>query len=136
MATRSTNRTVKFEQALRAGMCVLLLAGAMTMSGCLAGGSSNVTTTGTFVSGETLDSIRAGESTRDDVISALGSPSSKSKLESGGEVWRYTYTRVKQSSGYILFVFGGRDTDVKTSTASVRFRPDGIVEKVWRDSER
>lgn len=136
MQTRLFTRFVGLGRVIRVGVCAMAIAGALTLGGCLAGRTSNTTTTGTVVSAETLDSIRAGVSTRDDVTVALGTPNSKSKLESGGEVWRYSSTRVKESRGYILFVFGGSDTDVKSTNVSIRFGQSGVVEKVWRDDEK
>lgn len=108
---------------------------ALGLGGCLAGGSSKTTSSGVYVSGETLDAIKVGSSTRDDVKAALGVPSNTDKLDSG-EVWRYRYTRVKQSSGYVLFIFGGNDTDEQISTTSVRFNAAGVVERVWRDGAK
>ncbi len=122
-------------RAWTGGVLGVACVAALVLGGCLAGGSSKTTTTGVYVSPQTLDTIKAGSSTRDDVKAALGAPSWTDKLE-GGEVWRYRYSRVKQSTGYVLFVFGGNDTDEQISTTSVRFNSAGIVEKVWRDGDR
>ncbi|MBX9737695.1 MAG: outer membrane protein assembly factor BamE [Phycisphaerales bacterium] len=117
------------------GVLGVVCVAALGLGGCLAGGSSKTTSSGVFVSAETLDTIKVGTSTRDDVKAALGVPSNTDKLDSG-EVWRYRYTRVKQSTGYVLFIFGGQNTDEQISTTSVRFNSAGVVEKVWRDGEK
>lgn len=105
----------------------------LPLGGCLAGGSSRTVESGTYVHPSTLQSVKVGQSTKDNVLMMLGEPSRKIKAEKGGEIWRYYYTKTKKSNGYVLFVFGGSNSESTTQTTAVRFNSEGVVEDIWRD---
>lgn len=113
------------------------LAGAaiVPLGGCLAGGSSRTVESGTYVHPSTLQSVKVGQSTKNNVLMMLGEPSRKIKTEKGGEIWRYYYTKTKKSNGYVLFVFGGSNTESTTQTTAVRFNSEGVVDEIWRDDK-
>ncbi len=124
----------------RRGLAVaaaLSVAGAVIvpLGGCLAGGSSRTVESGTYVHPSTLQSVKVGESTKNNVLMMLGEPSRKIKTEKGGEIWRYYYTKTKKSNGYVLFVFGGSNTESTTQTTAVRFNSEGVVDEIWRDDK-
>ncbi len=116
---------------------VLCCAGALILplGGCLAGGSSRTVESGTYVHPSTLQSVNVGQSTKDNVLMMLGEPSRKIKTEKGGEIWRYHYAKTKTSKGYVLFVFGGSNSESTTQTTAVRFNSEGVVEDIWRDDK-
>jgi len=59
------------------GTVILLGAFAATLSGCLAGGSSSTTQSGSFVSPATLASIEPGKTTQQWVRAMIGEPSTR-----------------------------------------------------------
>lgn len=129
-----TARTHQRRLAVAAALCC---AGALILplGGCLAGGSSRTVESGTYVHPSTLQSVKVGESTKNNVLMMLGEPSRKIKTEKGGEIWRYYYTKTKKSNGYVLFVFGGSNSESTTQTTAVRFNSEGVVDEVWRDDK-
>jgi outer membrane protein assembly factor BamE (lipoprotein component of BamABCDE complex) len=110
----------------------VLAAAAIAMAGCLVSSQSHESFTGTQVSESTFGQIRTGVTTRQWVEATLGQPTMKTTLDDGGEVWKWSYSKVKQSSGAILFVFGGSSTTTTGGAAYVEFGPDGIVRRAWR----
>jgi outer membrane protein assembly factor BamE (lipoprotein component of BamABCDE complex) len=107
----------------------------LPLGGCLAGGSSRTVESGTYVHPSTLQSVKVGQSTKDNVLMMLGEPSRKIKTDKGGEIWRYYYTKTKKSNGYVLFVFGGSNSESTTQTTAVRFNSEGVVDEIWRDDK-
>ncbi|MFO0375909.1 MAG: outer membrane protein assembly factor BamE [bacterium] len=121
--------------AAAARLCPLALAVmslALPVGGCIVGGSSSTSITGTFVGRETLATIEPGTSTREYVLATLGEPTSKRTLSGGEELWRWDYRRVKMSSGYVLVVFGGSSREEVAATTFVHLQGDR-VKRVWQD---
>jgi predicted small secreted protein len=110
----------------------VVLAATLLAGGCVFGGHKDVHQTGQFVSGETIATIEPGVTKTDWVLATLGQPSAKTTLADGQELWSWRGSRRVESSGYVLFVFGGRDRTYTESTTYVRLK-DGVVNKVWRD---
>ena len=108
-----------------------LIAGASVLSGCLISSSSNESYTGTYVSESTFGQIEPGKTTKQWVLGTLGEPTEKTCLEDGGELWKWSYSKTKSSSGAILFVFGGSSTSQTGGAAYVQMK-DGIVTRAWR----
>ena len=118
-----------------ARLCTLALGAlalALPLGGCIVGGSSSTSITGTFVGRETLATIEPGTSTREYVLATLGEPTSKRTLSGGEELWRWDYRRVKMSSGYVLVVFGGSSREEVAATTFVHLQGDR-VKRVWQD---
>jgi hypothetical protein len=65
------------------------------------------------------------------VLGTLGEPTSKTTLENGEELWKWQYSKVKESSGAVLFIFGGSSTSTEGGSSYVQMR-DGVVTKAWR----
>ena len=106
-------------------LCVLLL------PGCLVSSTSNQKVTGNYVPQNTFDRIEPGKTTSSWVKATLGEPSSKETTENAAEVWKYSYTEVKEGSGAIFLIFGGSDRKEFQRSAYVEFK-DGIVTQKWR----
>lgn len=110
--------------------CALLTAAAV-LPGCLISSRSSETQSGTYVSEATFNQIQPGVTTQQWVRGTLGEPSLKTPLENGEELWKWSYCKTKQSSGSLLFVFGGSSSSSTMGAAYVQFK-DGIVTKSWR----
>ena len=108
-------------------LCVLL----PWLTGCLVSSTSHETVTGNYVPQNTFDRIKAGETTSSWVKATLGEPSTKEKADDVTEVWKYSYTEVRQGSGAIFLIFGGTDKKERQRNAYVEFK-DGIVKSKWR----
>ena len=106
-------------------LCLLLVAG------CLVSSTSNQKISGNYVPENTFDRITPGETTASWVKATLGEPSSKDKADDSTEVWKYSYTEVKEGSGAIFLIFGGSDRKELQRSAYVEFK-DGIVKSKWR----
>jgi len=105
-------------------LCILLL------SGCLVSSTSHEKVSGNYVPENTFDRIKPGETTSSWVQATLGDPSTREKADDT-EVWKYSYTEVKEGSGAIFLIFGGTDKKERQRTAYVEFK-DGIVKTKWR----
>lgn len=112
--------------------CALLFA-AGALPGCLISSRSSETQSGTYVSEATFNQIEPGVTTKQWVLGTLGEPSLKTTLENGEELWKWSYCKTKQSSGSLLFVFGGSSTSSTMGAAYVQFK-DGIATKSWRSN--
>ncbi|TVQ30394.1 MAG: hypothetical protein EA376_13090 [Phycisphaeraceae bacterium] len=109
-----------------------LLASMLLMtSGCIRS-RSNVQTQGRYIGDQTVARIEPGKTTREWVLAVMEEPTSKSRLESGVEIWKWSYQRVKTSSGSVLFLVAGSGRDETIRNVYVEFEGD-IVRQVWRD---
>lgn len=63
------------------------------LGGCANGKSPLDYETGTYVAPEKVQQLKAQKATQDQVVAAIGYPSSKSEL-SGKELWRYEYNLI------------------------------------------
>jgi len=115
---------------------VLLLTGLLASmlimtSGCVRSRSS-IQTTGRYIGDQTVARIEPGKTTREWVLAVMDEPTSKSRLENGVEIWKWSYQRVKTSSGSVLFLVAGSGRDETIRNVYVEFEGD-IVRQVWRD---
>lgn len=109
-----------------------LIAAALPLSGCLVSGSSKETMTGTYVGPSTFSEIEPGVTTEKWVIAALGEPTSKSTLDDGTSLWKWSYRKDKSSSSAVFLVFGGSSRKEVEGATFVQLK-DGIVVKAWQD---
>lgn len=110
-----------------AGIVILGLISA----GCLVGGHSRVERSGSYVADSTFNRIKPGQTDAAWVIASLGQPSERTEIDSGHELWKYTYKETRDSSGYVFLVFGVSDHKVTDGKAFVEVK-DGVVVKAWR----
>ena len=106
---------------------VLLLAG----NGCLVTSNAQEQRSGNYIADSTFDQIRPHETTAAWVEATLGKPTSIAKLDDGTEIWKYTYSVRKESSGSVFLIFGGSNANEVDHTAFVQIK-DGLVAKAWR----
>ena len=102
----------------------------MIGSGCLVSSDTSQTRSGSFVPENTFDQIKTGKTTQAWVKAVLGEPSSKNSADNT-EIWKWSYTERKESSGAIFLIFGGHDEKEQTHAAYVEFK-DGVVVNKWR----
>ena len=112
----------------RYGLAVLAL---FLLNGCLVAHSSNQHVTGNYVPPSTFDRIEPGKTSAAWVKATLGEPSSKETAGNNTEVWKYSYTEQKESSGAIFLIFGGSDKKEQQRVAYVEIK-DGVVTHKWR----
>ena len=123
----------KMSRAVRAVRAVALLplACVLLLGGCLVSSTSHQRVSGNYVPENTFDRIKPGETTSSWVKATLGEPSTKEQADPATEVWKYSYTEVKEGSGAIFLIFGGSDKKELQRSAYVEFK-DGIVKSKWR----
>ena len=109
---------------------VLFLAVAAT-SCVIVRSSSDVDRTGDYVSPQTFAQIEPG-ATPEYVLALLGSPTSKTELPDGSEIWKWRYTEVRESHGGILLVVNSRKSTDTVHNSYVELA-DGVVVRAWRD---
>jgi outer membrane protein assembly factor BamE (lipoprotein component of BamABCDE complex) len=100
------------------------------LPGCLVSSTSNQKTEGNYVPNDTFERIEPGKTTAAWVKATLGEPSSKDTADDT-EVWKYTYTEVREGTGAVFLIFGGTDRKEHQRTAYVEIK-DGVVQKKWR----
>ena len=110
---------------------LLPLVGVFLLTGCLVSSTSHQKVSGNYIPENTFDRIKPGETTSSWVKATLGEPSTKEKADDVTEVWKYSYTEVKEGTGAIFLIFGGSDKKELQRSAYVEFK-DGIVLSKWR----
>ncbi len=110
---------------------LLVVAAAALLPACLINSDRNVEQRGQFVGPETLSKIEPGRG-KDFVLALLGEPSSRSKLEDGSEIWRWSYSEVTSSETGVIFVLGSKSSREKQGVVFVEFE-DGLATRAWRD---
>lgn len=118
------------KRLLAIGVCLAL----PLLSGCLVGSHESESYSGTTVSAPTFDQIEPGKTTKAWVLGTLGEPSSKTDIDNGEELWKWSYTKTQKSNGYFLFVFGGSSEKSASGAAYVQIK-DGLVTKKWRTDQ-
>jgi outer membrane protein assembly factor BamE (lipoprotein component of BamABCDE complex) len=116
----------------RAAAAILLAATACGLGGCLISSHNSTTISGSYVSPATYDEVKPGETTAEWVKAAFGEPSCKTPLASGEELWKWTYSKTKEGTGTVLFIFGGSDKTETVGHVNIQVR-DGVVIHKWRD---
>lgn len=104
------------------------------LGGCLIGSSNTEVSTGKEISQPTFNKIEPGVTTKQWIEATLGEPTSKSTLDDGTDVWKWSYAHVKSSRGTVLFLFGGSSTKTTSGSAYVEMK-DGLVTRAWRTDD-
>ncbi|MBL8763087.1 MAG: hypothetical protein JNM07_02315 [Phycisphaerae bacterium] len=109
-----------------------LLVATLILPGCLVSSNNSSKMTGAYIGPSTFAQVEAGITKTDWVLAAMGEPTTRSKLDDGSEIWRWSYTRRTTSSGGVFLIAGG-STDNETVGATCLHVRDGVVVKAWRD---
>ena len=87
---------------------------------------------GEYVGPSTYNQIEVGSTTDEWLLAALGEPSNKSRLADGRELWKWGYTKTRESRSAVFLIFGGASSHVSAGATCVELC-DGVVVKKWRD---
>jgi outer membrane protein assembly factor BamE (lipoprotein component of BamABCDE complex) len=104
---------------------------AATSTGCLVSGTSKHVRSGNYVSEDTFSRIKPGKTTAGWVAATLGEPTTRTHLDDGSEVWKWTYTETRDSSGAVFLLFGHRSQRTTDGAAFVELK-NGLVVNKWR----
>ena len=115
----------------RKSLLLAALLPALALSSCLIGGHSKPQVTGTKVGAETIAQVQPGKS-KTYVLALLGEPTVRLDVGNGSELWKWSYSEHRTSSGSVLFVIGSTSEKETTSTCYVEFAHE-IVTRAWRD---
>jgi outer membrane protein assembly factor BamE (lipoprotein component of BamABCDE complex) len=79
-----------------------------------------------------VDEIKVGKTTRQQVISMLGTPSTVMRQSGGDSTLMYSYCKTQMSAVNFIPIVGlfCGSADTQTQTVTIRVGPDGIVRDV------
>jgi len=122
---------------MKTALSVTVLAGMLSLSGCIVTAHSREDETGVRISDSTLQQIEPGLTTKEWVKSALGAPSRKDSFQPAnsdqeGEIWVYKWERTKSSFGSVIFLIGTSKRSHQSETYYVEFVGE-VVNRVWSD---
>jgi hypothetical protein len=103
--------------------------------GCLVHSESRSSISGHYVSSAAFSEIKPGHTTGEWVRATLGEPPSRSRLQDGAEIWKWSYTETRDGEGRIFLLFSGTDHTTTESSAFVEVK-DGVVTNKWRDAHK
>lgn len=111
------------------GLCIGVAL--LSLTGCL-NSSSNITfnPSDPAIAQSTASRIKPGETTKEQLIALLGTPSSQSTDSNGIETLRYAYE--KQSDGSFSFLIVNISDNKKEQLELLYEVKDGVVTNSWR----
>jgi len=110
-----------------------LTACAVLLPGCLINSRTAERSSGTYISENTLGQIEPGVTSKAWVLGALGEPTKKTTLEDGSELWKWEYSRTRESHGGVLFLINRSSSTESGGAAYVEMR-GGVVTKAWKSN--
>ncbi len=119
------------QRSLPTPVLAVAVAAPLLLSSCLFGADTDISSTGRYVSEETLARIQPGER-QEFVTSLLGPPSEKIVSATGNEIWRWAYSSTTTEKGGIFLIAHTRKTTSESGTTFVEFA-EGKVVRSWRD---
>src|SRR5688572_6717576 len=122
---------VHYSSPLRRVLCLVVVVSLLGLAGCLVSSKTTQSQSGKYVSDRTWRQIDEGETSAAWVEATLGEPTDRKRMDDGTEIWKWTYTEHKNSSGHIFFLFDG-SSNKETQGAAIVELKDGIVVKKWR----
>ncbi|GAB4546188.1 MAG: hypothetical protein Tsb0013_04830 [Phycisphaerales bacterium] len=111
-------------------MSGVVLLSPLVLSGCLLRSHNESRVSGTQVSPHALATLVVDETTEAQLLERLGTPTRTMPAEGSGVIYVWESTRVEESAGALLFVFGGSTEKVEQRSTSVLVR-DGLVRSCW-----
>jgi outer membrane protein assembly factor BamE (lipoprotein component of BamABCDE complex) len=111
---------------------VIALSALPLLSGCLISSHSSTEFSGRYIGAETMAQIEPGKTKEDFVVATIGTPTTKTKLEDGSEVWKYEYSKKTSGNGTVFLLLNSSNSTEKEGAVYVILK-DGVVQKAWRD---
>ena len=102
------------------GFGVLLIAGVMSLSGCIVTASHNTRTHGKVLSDSRLKLVEVGVTTRDELVARFGKPTHESK-SGDTTVIEYEWSETKSSNSTFIFLWHVNNNKTKTNNAVFTF---------------
>jgi hypothetical protein len=110
----------------------LLASSLALLPGCLVSGSSNTKVTGEYIGPSTFNEIEPGVTKLDWVQAVMGEPTSRSCLDDGTQIWKWSYHRKHSSSGGVFLLVGGSSKEETMGATYIQLKDDVVI-KAWRD---
>lgn len=121
---------VRFGRGLvRTGILATLVLTAGLLPGCLIRSRSNQTATGATLAAADVRSIKAGETTGNQLVESFGAPTERMDRPDGSATWKWCKTETRKSSGSVFLVLGSSSTKSTTACTVVDLK-DGVVTQV------
>ena len=104
----------------------------LLLPSCLVGSNRDIQTSGTYVSEQTLEQIKPGQ-TSQVVLDLLGEPTKRIAMdEEGSQVWKWTYSKTVLDKGAVFLIVKAETTTRSDGSVFVELKDDKVV-KTWRD---
>jgi hypothetical protein len=112
-------------------LLVLLLTSSVLLAGCVVSDNS-MRYSG--VESSQLRQIKAGVTTRDELLDIVGEPTEESVTDDGAEIFKYKCTTIKDNK-FVLFPPPIIIDDKKETEHHLVFKiRDGVVQRHWKES--
>lgn len=119
---------------MKAGILVLSILAAMVLTGCVSSHSDvKYGGKGPAVGNATLRQVTCGETTKDWLLTVLGTPSRTAQGANGTEILTYEYTKTVDSE-FHFFIFFNSDDRREERTVYVFELENGVVTRYWKES--
>jgi len=106
-------------------LCLVALLGLVVFAtSCIYTQSSKIRYSGQTIKDGTLNRIVPGETTKADLIAAIGEPTTSDVRPDGTEVLRYTSERVVERKSGFIFLFHSETTTEEVKTVVFELRDD------------
>lgn len=94
----------------------------------------STTTSGNKLASSSIHNIKAGVSTKEDVVSIVGTPAVKNSSIDGSSIWKYTYIKTQSKVNAMSFVpivgnLKGGSQDSSGQILTITFNKSNIVSK-------
>ncbi len=113
----------------------LLLAMAVTMTGCLVTVDSDSRPLQTVWNEGDVTRLQVGQSDKQWVRNSFGDPVTKLNYADGTEIWKYRNRSEKDTEVGLFLIFSVDVEEERVETLSIEFA-DGIVSNYWIEEER
>jgi outer membrane protein assembly factor BamE (lipoprotein component of BamABCDE complex) len=115
------------------GFGVLLLMG-LVISGCVVSSDTTTRESGNKINSSSLKQLEPGKTTKEWTEAVLGAPSSRNKLDSGTEVWKYEYSKTVNNEFAIFLLLGSENEKKINQSVCLEFK-DNILTKYWSEED-
>ena len=113
---------------------VVILLMCFVTSGCVVCSETTSQESGKKLKNSTLKQLEPGKTTKEWAVSALGTPTSRNKLDNGTEVLKYEYSKTVDHE-FAIFLLLASDSKKKTSqSVCLEFR-DNILTRYWSEED-